>query len=1160
MTYLPTDKIRVFVSSRLDECDAERESAKNVINSLGHQPVMFEAAGARPYPPRSVYLQGLEESQIFVGIYREGYGYIAEGMDISGLEDEYRYSRSLGIPKLLYVLRDGKMEQKLKTLVDGFTGPNVTVGYFQETSDLTGIIRRDLVALVSDYFNRGRSITQSSPTHPGVIADALVPPNRRLRRQNIEAELDMQLEDNPVALVTGPLGSGKTVFLSALANVRGWAFVDCGEKPPLEVLADVANAVRALLDLPVKAFLLPEEAQSALQAAWEASRSVTLVLDDVRNQETFDQIHQVARVSNSHRLIISSREDISTAGNKYQIPPLGFEETREFVRMNRDKPLIAGELVEIHTASKGNPLYLRYYLSGEPGEYANDLAEYETRTWGSLTPNAQEVLIYLAWSDRWLSLDDLAHLVTGNTGSTEQLAGTLDSASSLLAQSDRGYSIFHPHAKKTIQNLTRRSQPRLQFYIQRLSKWFFESRDYVSAFSSLSSSGLSVPPDLLEMAARQASVKGDVHTAIKILEIQVELAKSSSDNTRERDLTLYLAQMMSLSKRTDDALRLIDRAANMEADTDPPFDIYEIRATMCALGRGDRQAFEQLLSNKEQYLKDENLWDAARISLDLGVYYTRQNDLNKAADEAKFAMEIYKEFKNDYCFRVARANYLSAISAFPERATETDKLIKEMEAEIEQGPRERLILCNVLARRARERGDISDAKAYSVEAIAIAREIGDNSSVCNNLMNLGNSYRDEENWDSAIAQYEAADRLACESNLVLAEAAVQDHLATLFNKKGDEERAIHHANYAISVARGVSFNIESSSTQELAIAYEQLNKIDDARDAWLRYASLEIEQTNDVESGSDGFVRAVSLIASQGDIRAYIAAYCQLFDVQPSKSKDLFLGERLVYDLLDIFKNISLPCTFEAAVHHTQIMFADIPDAMVRRVYFVAMRQLFSESSFNTNSLKRLRIALALSMAVPRELLGLADMVDVGEMISRWHVNISFRAKPDGAAHWTIEILFGKPIIVSIIQIDDRPDVSMVTLCLILVLVAFSPDIFEDVLSEVQPPRDGVNIQVCNFGEAKELFSLEKIGIVSEPDGCAVTRAIHVASDAKMPILVVTSDTLTKEWLPRSGSVNYGQSLFAQVLVEIIFHLQAGEIDVETLYPKVFQVIRKTIV
>ena len=1159
MTYLTSDRIRVFVSSRLGECEAERASARVEIESLGHQPVMFEAAGARPYAPRSVYLRGLDESQIFVGIYREGYGFIADDMEISGLEDEYRVAKSLGIPQLLYVLRGAKMESELRSLVDEFTGPHITVSSFEDAAEVAEKIRNDLVALVSDYFTRGRSYAQASPTDPGVVVDALVPPNRRLRRKYVEVELEAQLETHPVVLVRGPLGSGKTVFLGALSSDRGWAFVECGEKPPQEVFSDAANAVRTLLDLPARAFLHPTDAQSALQAAWEVSQSVTIVLDDLRDQETLELLRSIAPVSNSHRLIISSRADIPTVASVYEIPSLNLEETRTFVERNRDEPLMAGELVEIHNASRGSPLYLRYCLSGQPGEYASSVTEYETRVWSSLTPSAREVLYYLAWSNRPLSLQDLANLFSGSSVSTEELADTIASADSLLAQSHRGYSIFHPHAKSTIQNQGRRSPPRLQFYIERLRKWFFDNRDYVAAFSSLDSAGFPTSPNLLEMAGRQAAVTGDFRMAIRILKAQIKLAESSFDTTRERHLSLYLAHALSLSGRVDQALDMVDRAAAMPGETDPPFNISELKATIGALGGGDRQAFEELLAKQESYRRDGNLWDAARLSVDLSVYYVRQNEPEKAADEAKFAMEVFTTHQDNCGFRIARGNYLSAISSLPGKTIERDNLIEEIESETEQQPRQRALLCNVLARGARERGDTSGAKVYALEAIEIGRDIGDHAIVCNNLINLGNSYRAEENWESAIAQYEAADKLAHESQLVLSEAAAQELLASVFNRKRDGERALHHANYAISIARGTSHRIESNATEQLAEAYELVNRKKDARNTWFRYGGLEIERTNDMESGSYGFFRAVSLMTARKDIQEYVAAYQELFDVRSSKHKDLTLSERLVADLPDLFQKLSLAWTFEAAVHHANFMFADVPQTLARRVYLVSMRRIFGEVAFEIDTLKRLRIALALSMALPQDTLLLSDIIDIGENISRRHANISFRASPDGAAHWTIELLFGRSIIVSVIQIDDRPDVSLVTLSLILVLVAFSPDIFEHVLSELPPRRVAANVQVCNFNEANELIPLEKIGLNSEPAGCAVTRATDIASDAAAPIFVITSETVTRDWLPGSGSVNYGRTLFARVLGELIFHLQAGEIEVDSLYPKVAHLILKTI-
>ena len=63
---------------------------------------MFEL-GARPHPPRPVYRAYLAQSQVFVGIYWQSYGWVAPGEQISGLEDEYRLSA--GLPRLIYVKR-----------------------------------------------------------------------------------------------------------------------------------------------------------------------------------------------------------------------------------------------------------------------------------------------------------------------------------------------------------------------------------------------------------------------------------------------------------------------------------------------------------------------------------------------------------------------------------------------------------------------------------------------------------------------------------------------------------------------------------------------------------------------------------------------------------------------------------------------------------------------------------------------------------------------------------------------------------------------------------------------------------------------------------------------------------------------------------------------
>src|SRR4029077_6879323 len=95
----PDQRIRVFISSTLEELASERVAARRAIQRLRLVPV-WDEPGARPPPPRSMYRACREQSQLFVGIYWQRYGWVGPGMDISGLEDEYRLAP--GQPQLLY--------------------------------------------------------------------------------------------------------------------------------------------------------------------------------------------------------------------------------------------------------------------------------------------------------------------------------------------------------------------------------------------------------------------------------------------------------------------------------------------------------------------------------------------------------------------------------------------------------------------------------------------------------------------------------------------------------------------------------------------------------------------------------------------------------------------------------------------------------------------------------------------------------------------------------------------------------------------------------------------------------------------------------------------------------------------------------------------------
>jgi hypothetical protein len=111
----PDQRLRVFVSSTLEELADERRAVREAIESLRLTPVMFEL-GARAHPPRTLYRAYIEQSDVFVALYWQRYGWVAPGEKLSGLEDEYALAGSR--PKLIYVKTPApKREQRLDALI-----------------------------------------------------------------------------------------------------------------------------------------------------------------------------------------------------------------------------------------------------------------------------------------------------------------------------------------------------------------------------------------------------------------------------------------------------------------------------------------------------------------------------------------------------------------------------------------------------------------------------------------------------------------------------------------------------------------------------------------------------------------------------------------------------------------------------------------------------------------------------------------------------------------------------------------------------------------------------------------------------------------------------------------------------------------------------------
>lgn len=202
----PDQRLRVFVSSTLGELADERGAARRAVQQLRLAPVMFEL-GARPHPPRALYRSYLEQSDVFVGIYWQRYGWVAPDMSISGLEDEYLLSETM--PRLVYVKRPAAdMDPRLRDMLERLQEEDTT-SYkpFGDAAELERLLVDDLAILLAERFDR------AGERPPAVVATNLpAPPSELVGREEALAELRSLLVDEDVRLVTliGTGGIGKT--------------------------------------------------------------------------------------------------------------------------------------------------------------------------------------------------------------------------------------------------------------------------------------------------------------------------------------------------------------------------------------------------------------------------------------------------------------------------------------------------------------------------------------------------------------------------------------------------------------------------------------------------------------------------------------------------------------------------------------------------------------------------------------------------------------------------------------------------------------------------------------------------------------------------------------------------------------------------------------
>ena len=314
----PDQRVRVFISSTLQELSEERGAARDAVKALRLVPVMFEL-GARPHPPRQVYRAYLAQSQIFIGVYWQSYGWAAPGEETSGLEDEYRLSA--GMPRLIYVKSPAPdREGRLTDLLDRIKNDDsVSYQRFSDPAELQRLVENDLAVLLSERFE-----TKAAEPDAGNAGALPVPATPLVDRDSEAAAVHDLVLRQGVRLITltGPGGVGKTRLAVEAASRLAAAFPDGVRFVDLASVRApdlVPAAIAAGLGLNTSGDRLVSDVLSHLRA-----RQLLLVLDNF--EQVIDGAPVIAELlaaASGLVVLVASRTVLRLSGeHELAVPPL----------------------------------------------------------------------------------------------------------------------------------------------------------------------------------------------------------------------------------------------------------------------------------------------------------------------------------------------------------------------------------------------------------------------------------------------------------------------------------------------------------------------------------------------------------------------------------------------------------------------------------------------------------------------------------------------------------------------------------------------------------------------------------------------------------------------------------------------------------------------
>ncbi|MBF4692245.1 tetratricopeptide repeat protein [Fusibacter ferrireducens] len=622
-----------------------------------------------------------------------------------------------------------------------------------------------------------------------------------ISRESVVRDIYNALDGDSEMLIYGEPGIGKTIILSELAKDQDAVYISLRDK-------SLNRVVKYLIDsFEIQYGYGEDDIMAVLETLLQTSEKLFLIDDCESNPQI---LHKFLSIEKFRNIFVYASRIKSILGSysikNYEVKPFVKDETEAFIKQNIGETTIV-EFQDLVKVSQGNPLYLYYFSKYQISPLPKDLGDYQQAIWNNLGTDEKELLNCIATTTFPIELTILKGVfdsILEKSNSPMQIMEKINRIEFLLRINERNYEIFHPSFKEyLLAELDRKGL--IEYYKSKIGYVCLEKDDYIEATILLKNiDSQKIKPYIFE-TSHYLYFLGYIELSAQILEVGLSLYDREVEIFEFGYANYHLS---SIYKDLGDNVRSFDF-------------IEEAIASFKTIG--DEEFHTLALTFKAQYLAEEGIKEEAlevlglllsekpksdlvqaSIYLNVSKTYLSFNQYKLAAAYAKKSYELFSKMKDKRGMHMSILNYSASLGNINEEDLALEYLENLLEdEEIQDIPQLKAGVLNNLTMCYRKKGRLGEAKKACLESIEICRKLNLNVKVSMNLLNLGNVYRDEKDFQESEKLYKQGLDIAKQSGCKREIGRAQELLANIYNALGKYDDAILYASDAINESSAV---------------------------------------------------------------------------------------------------------------------------------------------------------------------------------------------------------------------------------------------------------------------------------------------------------------------------------------------------------------------